>query len=84
MKKYTWITTYTLTLHLKEALHLNSFPGVKCFRDADSSKTARSDFVFLRLSMPILVLQVGTCFSHLFPTDEILSLDLQNFQATKL
>lgn len=84
MKKCTWITTYTLTPHLKEALHLNSFPGVKCFRDADNSKTAWFDFVFFRLPLPILLLQAGTCFSHLFPTDQILSLDLLNFQATKL
>lgn len=36
---------------------------------------------FFRLPMPILVLQAGTCFSCLFPTDQILSLDLLNFQA---
>lgn len=84
MKKYTWITTSTLTPYLKEALHLNSFPGVKCFRDADNCKTAWSDFVSFRLPIPMLVLQVGTCFSCLFPTDQILSLDLLNLQATKL
>lgn len=85
MTKYTWITTSTLTPDLEEALHLNPFQGVKCFRDADNTRTAWSGFgAFFRLPMPTLVLQVGTCFYRLFPTDQILSLDLLNFQAPKL
>lgn len=48
MTKYTWITTSTLTPDLKEALHLNPFPGLKSFRDADNTRTAWSGFgVFL-------------------------------------
>lgn len=54
------------------------------FQDLNSSglltsKIAWSDFVFFRLPMPILVTSW-----YLLPTDQILSLDILNFQATEL